>query len=460
MQFDHSEQVGTLAQLPAAPAPLAKPARGLWRAAADSLIGAGAKIVASMTELGSAVGPALALGADPTSNELLEAVKKPPDFRQNEISKPFRDFERRMRPDPVTAGTAERIVYGAVGPMATVVGGALTGGVPGVLGVAAESGFSASEDLAQQGVDLKTRSAVGAVTAAGTALAVLPAAGQTIKGTVALYLAGGPGGFVAQQAATRAILERADYAEIARQYDPLDPVGLTLSALVPLPFAALGVKRNLASRQVVDAAMTHNLTAAADRIGEGPDQALVPPARAAVEAEPPAAPVPLPRREPTPQETTALATITAARQAVIDGADLAALPAEVRNLAVGLAEAGPDSVRAARMADDFVRSTTAQPGKSPIDLAADVVEASRRDGLVTPKPELPPAKDAHAQSIQERVAAIERDQPDLRVSDDGTAAQVLANARKAAAEGTDAELGALDADLVRVAAECALMTAA
>jgi hypothetical protein len=37
-----------------------------------------------------------------------------------------------------------------------------------------------------------------------------------------------------------------------------------------------------------------------------------------------------------------------------------------------------------------------------------------------------------------------------------TAAEELARIRREAAEGTDIELGALDADLIRVAAECAL----
>jgi cytochrome oxidase assembly protein ShyY1 len=69
--------------------------------------------------------------------------------------------------------------------------------------------------------------------------------GSTLARTAALYVAGGPGGFMAQQAATRGILERADYGELAKKYDPLDPVGLGLSALIPLPFAAMGAARNI-----------------------------------------------------------------------------------------------------------------------------------------------------------------------------------------------------------------------
>jgi hypothetical protein len=64
-------------------------------------------------------------------------------------------------------------------------------------------------------------------------------------------------------------------------------------------------------------------------------------------------------------------------------------------------------------------------------------------------------------SIAERVATVEAAAGDLvvRTTEDGrpvTVADELAAVRREAAEGTDAELGALDADLVRVAAECAL----
>ena len=67
-----------------APDPVAPKPRGLWRTAADSLIGAGAKIQASALEVGNVIGPALALSADPSNADALEAVKRAPDFRQNE----------------------------------------------------------------------------------------------------------------------------------------------------------------------------------------------------------------------------------------------------------------------------------------------------------------------------------------------------------------------------------------
>jgi hypothetical protein len=105
-------------------------------------------------------------------------------------------------------------------------------------------------------------------------------AGNTLAKTGAYYLAGGPGGYVAQQVATSEILKRAGYAKIAEQFDPLDPVGLAMSALIPLPFAAYGARRIMKAGkgaepvkpavepkpvetvppEAVDAAMVHNLT--------------------------------------------------------------------------------------------------------------------------------------------------------------------------------------------------------
>jgi hypothetical protein len=63
--------------------------------------------------------------------------------------------------------------------------------------------------------------------------------------------------------------------------------------------------------------------------------------------------------------------------------------------------------------------------------------------------------------VAERVKRIETEAPDtvVRTAEDGkpvTAAEELARIRREAAEGTDTELGHLDADLIRVAAECAL----
>lgn len=298
MYFDDLEAVRALAGTPV-PKP-APPDRGLWRAALDSVVGAGAKALASAVEVGSALGAAAAF--DPTSDASLEAVKRPLEFGQNDVSKPYRDFERRLRPDPATAGKAEEVVYGAVGPVAEFITAGLLGGPAGLAAAAGEMGFSTAEDLRQQGVSLPARTAVGAVTAAlAGGGAVVPLVGATPARTLGLWAIGGPGAFMAQQQATRSILGAADYADLAAQYDPLDPVGLAVSTLVPAPFAAYGMFRGMrtgtkaepagkeapgardrvpagasvpgepakppvavSTQEAVDAAMVHNLTLHSD----------------------------------------------------------------------------------------------------------------------------------------------------------------------------------------------------
>lgn len=665
-QADVDKALDYRASLPVVPP--RPPERGVWGTAFDSLRGAGARGMASALEVGRVIGPALTLAADPANDEALEQVKKTPDFRQNEQSKPFRDFERGLRPDPATAGTAEQIVYGAVGPLVSLVGSAVVGGVPGIAAAASETGFSQSEDLAQQGVDLKTRSAVGALTAGVTgASALLPMAGPTIKATAGLYVAGGPGGFVGQQYATRKILEAADYAEIAKQYDPFDPVGLTLSAIIPAPFAAWGLRGNLraakggkaapvadvapevkATPEQADAAMAHNLTLQRDvresittraaettpiqslaefsvargvrdaptpaaeadgflawvrqqggissaeklditgeasgisrgaifkRTGLGIDElarraeadGYLPPGSVAsdldnggtrafadlvqraadgervmtMEQQVTAArdsrmrseveqrvsvledrlrmlgedPAPAkgdldtlelylaqnedrlvavmmndiaaqqraldveamaPAKEAKPQPEQIGRVRTAMQDMEDSGKPLeqfvsdANLTPDVQNLLLGLTEAGKDAQRATRMLDDFARTSEMQPGRSAVDIAADVVEASREGRTVTPEPQAPegggattPEK-AAAESVRNRLAELEAAAPDMvvRVSEDGkpvTLADEMARIRREAAEGTDTELGTNDAGLLKVAANCALTTGA
>jgi hypothetical protein len=173
----------------------------------------------------------------------------------NPTSDAIRTAGESLRPDPLTASTAETVLYGFARGAAKVVAGAVVGGVPGVLAAGLEEGITQSDELRRQGVDLQTRSNVGLVQGAGLALAALPAAGSTLKATAALYLAGGPGGFVAQQALTREILRNAGQDKLAEQYDPFDPVGLAVSALIPAPFAFYGLrasKRAAAARAAED----------------------------------------------------------------------------------------------------------------------------------------------------------------------------------------------------------------
>lgn len=189
----------------------------------------------------------------------------------------LREAGRSYRPDPTTAHAAEQLLYGFARGATKVVGGALAAGPAGVLAAGAEEGMSAADDLRAQGVDFRTRSAAGAVQGAGLALAALPAVGQTLKATAGLYAIGGPGGFIAQQALTREILQGAGYGQIGAQFDPFDPVGLAVATLLPAGFAAYGVRQQKIARAVASL----------------PD--LPPRADAASPADP-AAPAPFPSR--------------------------------------------------------------------------------------------------------------------------------------------------------------------
>jgi len=157
-----------------------------------------------------------------------------PNFRP-EQSKPLYEFSNDMRVDSATATMAENLFFNLGKGLTKAIGGAVVAGPIGgasVLGVS--EGMMQSEQLAQQGVDLSTRTQVGVVTGAVTGLsALIPVAGNTVAQTTGLAVASGPASYMAQQKITSEILSRANYVDIAKQYDPLDPVGLTVSALVP-----------------------------------------------------------------------------------------------------------------------------------------------------------------------------------------------------------------------------------
>jgi hypothetical protein len=424
----------------------------------------------------------------------------------SDVGRSFRNVANDQYPDWTTATTAEQVLFGFGRPVVKLGIGALAGPV-GVFGAAVQEGMTAADTLPLN-VDQATRLKVGAISAVGMGLALLPVAGQSLRSTVPLYLAGGPGGFMAQQAATSAILGRAGYAEIAKQYDPLDPLGLAVSTLVPLPFAVAGARGAArakagtppkapeppSSPEHVDAAMTHNLTLLRDvqetqavpRAADEPlpvterDPVLDVVPKAEAETLPPTiAPRAAEPDIPTLIAATAREQIAAVRAAgqTLDEFVVRTNPdAPVRNLMIGLAEAGGDTVRAARMLGDFERTARAHPTTAPENIAADVVLASRDGKEVTPEAaaEAPaaPSKGAPGESqagdtmqrdISRDVAAVA---PDLVVAktEDGraiTSKELLDQARKDAASGVDdADLGTLDANLVEVAAKCFLINGA
>ena len=266
MPLDDAYQAGTdaaladMVQRPAAPKPQ-EPRFSIWGTltAAPKGVAAGtAQAIGSAADVlgafGSVLGSTPASGGgmfatqtDAERKQTIQAADKlrtsGPDYLSN-AGRSFRNVAADYMPDPVTAHTAENAVANLfrVGSKAMTAAAAL-GPVAGAAVSGAEEGFTTADELAQKGVDPATRTAAGAVTAAVQAVGfALPVAGQTWGQTLGLALAGGPVSFVTQQAATREILQRADYGKLADQYDPFDPVGLTLSTLLPLGFGALAMR--------------------------------------------------------------------------------------------------------------------------------------------------------------------------------------------------------------------------
>lgn len=142
---------------------------------------------------------------------------------------------KRMTPDPETTGEASNIVFGfgKVIAKASLFGAA--GGMAGAsVGTGLVEGTADALRLQDEGVDPATAAKIGAIKGVSTGVGIaLPIAGKTLGQTAGLVLGGGPASFMIEQQASKMILDSADYAAIARQYNPFDPVGLTISALVP-----------------------------------------------------------------------------------------------------------------------------------------------------------------------------------------------------------------------------------
>lgn len=167
-----------------------------------------------------------------------------PDF-SNATADDLRGFARFLAPDPETTHTSERLVFDLARVATKAVGYSVVAGGPtgGALLTGADEGMTTADDLKQQGVDLATRTKVAGVVGAVTALGVaLPVAGRTLLETTGLVAVGGPLSFMGQQQAVRSILQAQDYTKLAEQYDPLDPVGLAVSTLIPAGFGAWGLR--------------------------------------------------------------------------------------------------------------------------------------------------------------------------------------------------------------------------
>lgn len=229
---------------------------GLTTAAPKGVAAGAAQGIGSTTDLIGGFGSVL--GAMPASGGGMFSLPNEEEKKQQEearnklltqgvdysLGSGFRQVATDYTPDPATAHAAESAVFNLFRVGSKAITAAVTmGNVPGAVVAGFEEGFTQADELKQQGVDVSTRSGVGLVNAVVNSVGfALPVAGRTWAQTTGLALVGGPASFMAQNAATREILERADYGKQAEQYDPFDPVGLTLSTVIPFGFGALAMK--------------------------------------------------------------------------------------------------------------------------------------------------------------------------------------------------------------------------
>jgi hypothetical protein len=361
-------------------------------------------------------------------------LKSGPDY-MSEGGRSFRNAARDFLPDPVSAHGAEVAVSELfrVGAKA-LTAGAVIGPVPGAIASGLEEGVTASDKLAQQGVDVETRSKVGAVTAAVQAVTFgLPVVGKTMPETIALALGGGPVAFVVQQAATREILRSQDYTQLAEQYDPFDPVGLTLSTLIPLGFAALATRaakvKGAQPAEAIDAARTSLLAEGVTTSRPVPADDMAGSAQHAQAYE------------------TALDQMSVGRR--VDVTDAAPLAGAERIR-------GEMEARLAAVAKELPEQNTAVRSADPAPTAIEPVAESAPAAPMDAGPE---AVRIPTESVEldARTAQLEAAKPQLMVQLEGMDApaplsEVMARVRQEAAQEMR------DAPLLRTAAECFLAT--
>lgn len=246
--------------------PPASPGRGFWVSVGHTAAAPVVGIAAGATEsagfgadqLGAfgQITAAYATQADPA--RLVDPLTKPEQEQSAEARQAVQSGEafstplgtslrataRDMTPDPHASNAAERLLFGFAKFGTKALGyTALGGPVPGAVLTAADEATAEADRLKAEGVDAITRMKAGAVQGIGAGLGVvMPMAGKTVAQTIGLVAAAGPGTYIAQQAATRAILRDANYKDIAEQYDPFDPVALAVSTLVPAGFGALHMR--------------------------------------------------------------------------------------------------------------------------------------------------------------------------------------------------------------------------
>lgn len=212
---------------------LAQGSATLFGAASDLAAGATEAYVDPTLSAGAALNPGAAELVDRHVNEAV-AKSRAGHLFESRLGTAAYDLADTFKANPSDTSRIDQIVQGAVSGLTQIIPAAVLGGpLAGATVGAASLGMGRAEELKREGVDVGTRSAVGAVSGAFAAAgAVLPVAGGTLAQTAALIGVGGPGMAIGQGYAERAILRNADYKSLADQIDPLDPVNIAAATVM------------------------------------------------------------------------------------------------------------------------------------------------------------------------------------------------------------------------------------
>lgn len=150
-------------------------------------------------------------------------------------------------PNPETTGTAAMVLYGLTGSVAKGIGYTVAAGGNPIIGGAlfgADLGRYEKDKLQDKGVDSETATRAGLITGVTNAVGMaLPASLGTSYLKSAIF--GGlinPATDITEQSAIKFVLDNANYADIAKEYDPFDPVNLVTSGGMGVLFGAIGAR--------------------------------------------------------------------------------------------------------------------------------------------------------------------------------------------------------------------------
>ncbi|MBW6494576.1 MAG: hypothetical protein K0B16_08485 [Burkholderiaceae bacterium] len=153
------------------------------------------------------------------------------------VARGFREKAKDYAPDPAAVGTAGQIAHGVLSNVGKAVAYSPAGPAGPVL-FGADVGINRAQELSDQGVDGGTAALAGTVSAVSAAVGMrLPAAmGATRLQSAVIGGVVNPALAVAEVGGIHALLQHADYDKIAAQYQPFDPVNLTIAALTGTVF--------------------------------------------------------------------------------------------------------------------------------------------------------------------------------------------------------------------------------